>query len=125
MPLYRVQCSCGVEEIPASHNDLLQPARPGGFPLVTCDCGAQVPIVVVAPTQGNPRQYTDFDKRHGEQYKALEPGTTEHKRWRTERAEQQRERVRAGGFRDFDHMKRDSRALAKAKAAYDRQRGVR
>lgn len=125
MALYKVQCSCGVEEIPALSSELLPPAREGGFPQIACDCGAVVEIIVAAPTLNQPPQYANFEKEHGEKFKVLEPGTAEHRRWRNDRAEKQRERVSAAGFRNFEHMKANSRALAREKAIADQRRGVR
>jgi hypothetical protein len=84
-----------------------------------------VEITVVAPVQNNPRQYADFEKQHGEGFMALEPGTSSHKRWRNDISEKQRERVARAGFRNFEHMRADSRALAREKAVLDQRRGVR
>jgi hypothetical protein len=123
MALYRVQCSCGVEEVPALSSELLPPTQAGGFPRITCDCGSQVEIVVTAPTQNKPRQYADFEKQHGEGFVSLEPGTAAHKRWRNDISEKQRERVSRAGFRNFDHMRADSRALAREKAVSEQRRG--
>lgn len=125
MPLFRVQCSCGVEEVPALSSELLPPTRAGGYPRITCDCGSQVEIIVVAPTQNKPRQYADFEKQHGEGFMALEPGTPAHRRWRNDISEKQREKVRQAGFKNFEHMKANSRALAREKAISEQRRGVR